>query len=410
MQRIVVLGAGFAGLWSAVGAARKFSESRPAGEPVEILVIDARSFHSIRVRNYELDLEATKVPLADVLDPIGVKWMQGRVRQVDVAGHQVRVDAADGEKTITYTRLVFALGSALVHPPIPGLAEHALDVDTYEGAVKLREHLASLPAQSDSDRRYTAVVIGAGLTGSEIAAELPERMAGIAGGRDKVRVILMDRTPKVAQAMGGAQPVIEKAMRDTGVELRPGVDVKAVTAAGVELDGGEVVEASTVIWCGGMRANALTEQFPVPRDELGRLPVDDCMHVQGVEDVYAAGDSASSLIDGSRPSIMSCQYGRPMGRFAGHNVAADLLNEPLLPLRIDWYITCVDLGPWGAVYTQGRDRVLATQGAQAKRTKRLINHDRIYPPRTRNPDDILRAAAPEVDAPSPRMVPEAGAA
>ncbi|MDN5869594.1 MAG: FAD-dependent oxidoreductase [Nitrococcus sp.] len=404
MQRILILGAGFAGLWCAAGAARKLFESKPSNQPIEILVIDARSFHSIRVRNYELDLEDTRVPLADVLDPIGVKWLEGRVKQLDLTGHQVQVQTASGEQTIDYTRLVFALGSTLVRPKIPGLAEHALDVDAYEGALELRDHLASLPSQPASSRRYTAVVIGAGLTGSEITAELPERLAGIAGSRKSVRVILMDRTPEIAQAMGGAQPVIERAMREMGVELRPGVTLKKISARGVELDDGEIIEASTVIWCGGMRANALTAQIPVASDELGRLPVDNSMRVQGVDDVYAAGDSACSLIDGRRPSIMSCQYSRPMGRFAGHNVAADLLGLPLLPLRIDWYITCVDLGPWGAVYTQGRDRVLATQGEQAKRTKRLINHERIYPPRTRNRDDILRAAAPEVDAPPPQNV------
>lgn len=404
MQRILILGAGFAGLWSAAGAARKLFESKPPDQPIEILVIDARSFHSIRVRNYEMDLEDTRVPLADVLDPIGVKWLKGRVKQVDVTGHQVRFDTGSGEQTIGYTRLVFALGSALVQPKIPGLAEYALDVDTYEGAVKLRDHLASLPSQPDSGHRYTAVVIGAGLTGSEITAELPDRLARIAGSRKNVRVILMDRTAKIAQAMGGAQPVIERAMQELGVELRPGVNVKKITASSVELDDGEIIEAATVIWCGGMRANALTAQIPVTRDELGRLPVDDYMRVQEVDDVYAAGDSACSLIDGSRPSIMSCQYSRPMGRYAGHNVAADLLGLPLLPLRIDWYVTCVDLGPWGAVYTQGRDRVLTTQGEPAKRTKRLINHERILPPRTRNREDILRAAAPEVDAPPPKNV------
>lgn len=126
--------------------------------------------------------------------------------------------------------------------------------------------------------------------------------------------------------------------------------------------------------------------------------------VQGVKGVYAAGDSANFRIDGTNDASMSCQYGRPMRRFAGHNVAADLLGEPLLPLNIDWYITCVDLGSWGAVYTQGRERRLVTQGEQAKKTKQLINHDRIFPPRAGNSQDILDAAAPQVDAPPLRLV------
>lgn len=405
MQRILVLGAGFAGLWAAIGAARKLSESKTPHEPTEILVVNARTFHSIRVRNYELNLAATRVPLADVLDPIGVKWLQGQVVGIDPAKHEVQVETAAGVRTLDYARLVMALGSALVHPEVTGLAEHALDVDSYEGAVKLRDHLLALPMQPASAGRYTAVVIGAGLTGAEIASELPAHLAEAAGSGEDGRVILMDRTPRIADAMGEAQPVIEKAMRAMGVELRPGVNVIRVTESGIELDSGEFIEATTVVWCGGMRANALTAQFPVPRDRLGRLEVDDCLRVKGVSDVFAAGDCANFLIDNHNDSIMSCQYGRPMGRYAGYNVAADFLGEPLLPLRIDYYVTCVDLGPWGAVYTQGRDRKVITQGEQAKRTKRLINRERIYPPRTRNRDAILCAAAPEVQASPPEEVP-----
>lgn len=399
MARILVLGAGFGGLWAAVGAARKLSEPGRHHEPIEILVVNPRPFHSIRVRNYEADLASTQVPLADVFEPIGVRWLQGTVTHIDAAAHRVGVETAGGTQTLDYTRLVMALGSVLVHPPVSGLAEYALDVDSYEGAAKLCKHLASLPSRPASPGRYTAVVLGAGLTGSEIASELPARLAGITGGSKEVRVILMDRTPRIADAMGEAQPVIEKAMHAMGVELRPGVAVAKVTASGVELATGEVVDAATVVWCGGFHANALTAQLPVARDEQGRLPVDDFMRVKGVADVFAAGDCAVSLIDGRHPSAMSCQHGRPMGRYAGHNVAADLLGEPLLPLRIDNYVTCLDLGPWGAVYTRGWERKLVEEGAEAKRIKRHINHERIYPPRSRNRDEILRAAAPEVAAP-----------
>jgi len=88
-----------------------------------------------------------------------------------------------------------------------------------------------------------------------------------------------------------------------------------------------------------------------------------------------------------------------MGRFAGYNVVSDLLGAPMLPLQIDWYVTCLDLGPWGAVYTEGWDRHVAATGEEAKRTKEIINRQRIYPPRSRNRREILDAAAPVVQAP-----------
>ncbi|TAL89680.1 MAG: NAD(P)/FAD-dependent oxidoreductase [Candidimonas sp.] len=405
MPRILILGAGFAGLWAAVGAARRLSESAQSGKKIEILVVNNRPFHSVRVRNYEQDLDPTRVPLAEVLDPIGVKWMEGVVLGIDTRLRKVPVQTRGGTELIDYTRLVVALGSKLVHPDIPGLAEHSFDVDTIEGAEKLQRHLLALPSSKHDRGRYVAVVIGAGLTGVEIASELPARLAGIAGSAQNVRVLLVDRSVKIAQAMGQAQPVIEQAMGALKVELKPGTSIKNLTDTAVELSDGEIIETPTVVWCGGMRANSLTEQFPVARDELGRLPVDACLRVQGLPDIFATGDCARILIDGTRPSVMSCQHGRPMGRYAGHNVVADLLGQALLPLHVDWYTTIVDLGPWGAVYTEGWDRKLITQGAQAKRTKRLINGQRIYPPRTGRREDILQAGAPIVQAPPPDNLP-----
>ena len=89
-----------------------------------------------------------------------------------------------------------------------------------------------------------------------------------------------------------------------------------------------------------------------------------------------------------------------MGRFAGYNVVCDLLGEPTLPLAIDWYTTIVDLGPWGAVYTEGWDRRVVAQRAAAKRTKETINRQRIYPPLSRDRREILAAAAPAVRRPA----------
>ena len=103
-------------------------------------------------------------------------------------------------------------------------------------------------------------------------------------------------------------------------------------------------------------------------------------------------------MDDEHLSVMSCQHGRPMGRYAGYNVVGDLLGEPLLPLRIPWYVTVLDLGPAGAVYTEGWDRQVISRGAQAKATKVTINTQRIYPPLNRDRDALLAAAAPALQS------------
>ena len=107
---------------------------------------------------------------------------------------------------------------------------------------------------------------------------------------------------------------------------------------------------------------------------------------------------AAARVDDTHMSVMSCQHGRPMGRFAGYNVIGDLLCKPMVPLRIPWYVTVLDLGPAGAVYTEGWDRRVIASGPEAKATKRAINGRRIYPPLDGNREEILAAAAPTLQS------------
>ena len=306
------------------------------------------------------------------------------------------VSTADGS-TLGYDRLVVALGSSVAKPDIPGLAEFGFDVDTYDGAMKLQAHIRDLAERTADPATATAVVVGAGLTGIETASELPKMLSDALGVIP--RVILVDRNPHVGSDMGeSARPVIEEALAQNNVEAITGMGVTAVGERSVTLSSGDVVPAATVVWCAGMRANPLTAQFGVQCDRLGRLPVDDHLRVEGVAGVFAAGDVAAAKMDDEHMSVMSCQHGRPMGRYAGYNVISDLLGAPMLSLRIPWYVTVLDLGPAGAVYTEGWDRRVVSRGATAKATKQLINGERIYPPLTGDRAALLAAAAPELQA------------
>lgn len=394
-RRILVLGGGFAGLWSALAAARA-REAFGAGQ-IEVVLLNDTPWHSIRVRNYEADLSETRVALDEVLAPVGVRRVEGKATGIDVATRTVAYDDAKGPQTLGYDRLVFALGSQLARPNLPGLAEHGFDVDTYAAAMRLNAHIAGLGPRAAS----TVLVVGGGLTGIEAAAEMPGKLQ--AAGVAAPRVVLADHAPRIGSDMGeGAVPVIEEALAALGVERRGGVSVASVDAKGATLATGERIEAETVVWCAGMRAHPLTATLPVARDRLGRLPVDSFLKIEGLEAEFAAGDVASFLIDGTHSCVMSCQHGRPMGRFAGHNAVCDLLGQPMLPLRIDWYTTILDLGPWGALYTEGWNRKVVSRGQTAKRTKETINRERIYPPRTGGRQAILDAAAPTVQTPPVR--------
>ena len=395
MTAVVVIGSGFAGLWAGLGAARRLDELAVPKDTVDITVLSPKAFHDVRVRNYETDLSSCRVPLADLFDPVGVAHVATEVTAIDTGARTVTTSASG---LYRYDRLVLASGSHVLKPAIPGLQEFGFDVDTYDGALALQQHLRGLADESPTPAAATVVVVGAGLTGIETACELPKRLrALLSRGSVTPRVILVDRSPMVGSDMGAsARPVIEQALTDNGVETRTGVGVSTVSERGVTLSSGEQLQAATVVWCAGMRASPLTEQLPVVRDRLGRVEVDDYLRVVGVPSVFAAGDVAAARMDDEHLSVMSCQHGRPMGRYAGYNVISDLFDEPMLALRIPWYVTVLDLGPAGAVYTEGWDRAVVSKGAAAKATKVSINTRRIYPPLTGNRGDLLAAAAPEL--------------
>ena len=407
MPRILVLGAGFAGLWAAIGAARKIDQIGPAASEVEILVVDRNDYHNIRVRNYEVDLSDVTIPLADVLDPIGVNHMRAEVQAVDPSARHVAVETAVDQQCLTYDRLVLTLGSQLVRPAIPGLAVHGYDVDTYVAAARLDAHLEELGKQAPSEGRSTVVVVGAGFTGIEVATEMPAKLdrAHLSGQR---RIVLVDPNANVGMTIGEhSRQTIHGALSALGVETRLNVSVISVHANGIKLSSDEFISAKTVVWCAGMQASPVGAAFATERDRHGRLLVDRFMRATGLRHVFAAGDVASSVIDGIHSTVMSCQFARPMGRFAGHNVVADLFSLPMLPLQIDSYVTVLDLGAWGALYTVGWDRQVHAVGASAKMTKQIINRERIYPPRTRSRSDLLAAAAPTIQAPPTSRTPHA---
>ncbi len=243
VQRIVVLGAGFAGLWSAIGAARKLDELGIGPDRVEVTLVDRSAFHSIRVRNYEVELDGTRVPLDEVLRPIGVARIEAEVTGIDFARREISCSAPGGPNLLPYDRLVFALGSRLVRPPIPGLEAHAFDVDTYDAGCRLNAHIAALPRRKPSPGRWTALVIGAGLTGVEVATEMPGKLRaalarapgapGVLGKPREPRVIIADRQPWIGSDMGeDARAVIAEALSSLGVESRPGVSVASIDGEG----------------------------------------------------------------------------------------------------------------------------------------------------------------------------------
>ncbi|KJC60316.1 pyridine nucleotide-disulfide oxidoreductase [Bradyrhizobium sp. LTSPM299] len=396
-MRLVIIGAGFAGMYAALSAARLRDIQGVSPEKLEIALIAPEPTLVVRPRLYEPKPETLTAPLLDVFNAIDVVYVQGSAETVDTEARLVEVASTMGtRKSISYDRLVVATGSRLFRPNIPGLAEHGFSVDQLADAIALDRHLHSLADRPAQNGRDTVVVAGGGFTGIEAATEMPARLRAILGKDTNPRIIIVDRGEAIAPDMGaGPRPIIEEALRKLGVETRFGAGVAALDKSGVTLSDGERIEAETVIWAAGIRAAPLTVQIPSERDNFGRLLVDRDLRVPSVAGVFATGDAAKAACDDvGNYALMSCQHATRMGAFAGNNAAADLLGVPTKPYHQKAYVTCLDLGEAGALFTRGWDRKIEMVGAVAKKTKQEINTVWIYPPQA-NRAAALASANPE---------------
>jgi NADH dehydrogenase len=396
-MRLLIIGAGFAGMYAALSSARLRDIQGASPGDLEIALIAPEPTLVVRPRLYEPKPETLTAPLLDVLKAIDVDYVRGSAETIDTKAQTVQIATAKGtRKTLSYDRLVIATGSRLFRPNIPGLAEHGFSVDSLDDAIALDKHLHGLAERPAVNGRNTIVVAGGGFTGIEAATELPARLRDIFGKDAKTRVIIVERNSAVAPDMGeGPSPLIEDALRKLGVETRLGAGVASLDTSGVTLSTGEHIETETVVWAAGIRAAPLTAQIPAERDNFGRLLVDRALRVPGIAGVFATGDAARAACDDDgNYALMSCQHATRMGAFAGNNAAAELLGVPTRQYHQKAYVTCLDLGEAGALFTRGWERKVEMVGDVAKKTKQEINTVWIYPPKAERAA-ALASADPE---------------
>ena len=333
-QRVVIAGGGFAGFH----AARKLG--RLAKDSLEVVVVNPTDYFLYlpllpEVAAGILDPRAVAAPLAAA--GRRVRHVLGAVTDIDTGGRQLTATDPEGNRrTVAYDQLVIALGSVNKLLPIPGVADHAHGFRSLAEAMYLRDHLlrqielADLSAdRAERDSRCTFVVVGAGYTGTEVAAQLQllsqvaaRRRAGLAG--QKLRWMLLDLAPRIMPELDPRlSATATKVLSERGIEIRTGTSVEQATADGVQLSDGEFVPTRSLIWCVGVRPDPMVARLGLPL-QRGRLTVDEYLTVPGHPEIHACGDAAA-VPDLARPgsvTAMTAQHAQRQGTLVADNIAS----------------------------------------------------------------------------------------
>ncbi len=303
--RVVIVGAGFAGL----AAARRL-----AGAPVEVKVVDQHNYHTFQPLLYQV--ATAGLDSADVAYPVrtifrrtpNVRFIHAKVAGLDLPARAVRLDRG---LTLDYDYLVVASGAAAAVFGVPGVREHALFLYTLDDARWVRNQVLAVLERADTFASEAAVapvivVVGAGPTGVETAGAMAE-LIDIAISHDclpidpqRARVVLLDSQERL---LPGFSPVAsayaERRLRREGVEIRLGVPVEAVSAEGVTLRGGEKIGAALVIWAAGVTVDGTIASGLPNQGPGGRVVVGEDLSLRENPEVFVIGDAAAITGSGS---------------------------------------------------------------------------------------------------------------
>jgi len=354
--RIVIVGAGFAGFH----AARRLA--RMAAGAVELIVINSTDYFLYlpllpKVATGLLEPRRICVGLGRALP--GARLLLGEARKVDLDRREVTyVDPEGASAKVGFDRLVLSVGSVNKLLPIPGVAEHAHGFRGIPEALYLRDHIvrqielaANEPDVAQRAARCTFVVVGAGYTGTEVAAhgqlftdELATQHPGLT--HERPQWMLVDLAPRVLPELDRRlSDTADEVLRGRGIQVQTNTSIDEAMAEGVRLSDGRFVATRSLIWCVGVRPDPLVAEMGLPT-EKGRLLVDEYLNIPGYPYAFACGDAAAvpDLTQPGQYTPMTAQHAVRQGKHAARNIAASYGQADRKPYRHHDLGFVVDLG------------------------------------------------------------------
>ncbi|MEU6417802.1 NAD(P)/FAD-dependent oxidoreductase [Streptomyces spiralis] len=363
-HRIIVLGAGYTGAIAAGRLARRLRR-----EDVALTLVNAEPDFVERVRMHQLAVgqELEPRPFSEMFAGTGVDVRLAKVTGVDVDRRTVTVGDVDGAEEpgeeLQYDTLVYALGSAWNDQGVPGAAEHAHEIASRPGALRLRERLAALAAGQP------VVVVGGGLTGLEAASEIAE-------ARPDLRVALAARGGLGDWLSPKGRRHLRKVFDGLGITVHEHTAVTAVEPDHVTTADGKTVPAAVTVWTTGFAVHPIAKATTLETTDTGQIVVDRTMRSLSHPEVYAIGDAAMATGPGDKSLRMSCASGVPTAWQAADAIAARLTGGKLPNVPLRYFNQCISLGRRDGLiqYVTADDRAVraALTGRLAAGYKELV--------------------------------------
>lgn len=351
-HRILVLGAGYAGAFSAGLLSRRLD---PADTEITVVNPSPVFVERLRLHQVAAGQDIRPRPLAEVFDGTGVRLQLGYVAAVDPVRRSVTVTAEGHNETLEYDTLVYAIGSAVADHGVPGVAEHAHHVTNRDAALRLRDRLDGLAEGAK------VLVVGEGLTGIETVTEIAESRPGL-------DVAFAARGIPGAWLSERAQQHLRRCFERLGITVHEHTDIAEVGAGGATRADGTVLEADATVWTAGFAVSPLATEAGFAVADDGRILVDDTMRSVSHPDVYAIGDTVHAVGENGRPLPMSCASAGFTAQRAVAGIVEHLTGHALSWGRLAYVGNHISLGRKDAIVQMVDGTVTAKSWALTGRT------------------------------------------
>ncbi|HSU48239.1 MAG TPA: FAD-dependent oxidoreductase [Arthrobacter sp.] len=352
-RRVVIIGAGYAGVMAANRLAGH-------GDHLSISVVNPVSDFVERIRLHEVaagSRATAAVPLKSLVN--------GRVSVIDDSASRVdpdnrRVHFASGRTPVGYDALLYAVGSGKA--PV-GVPDSAYAFGDAASAARLRTRLPRL------NQDAIVSIVGAGLTGIELAAEVAQQ-------HPQLRVRLISRGFIAGDLSPSGAHAVRTRLEALGVDMVENAEVQRCDDRTLTTSDGDTLRSDCTVWAAGFAVPGLATDSGLPTDAQGRLIVTDSLSCLDYPDIFGAGDAVRVPDPVGRHLRMSCASALPLGAHAADNIIARLENRPPATLSVGYMIRCISLGRRSgliqAVTADDRPRRFAVRGRLAGLAKEQV--------------------------------------